>query len=129
VKKLLLDTHTFIWWVENAPQLSLNARKILENIDNKCFFSLASSWEMAIKSSIGKLKLTLPIKNYVPEHLAANDFKQLSISFRHVARVESLKWHHRDPFDRLIAAQAIEEKMILVSADSIFDLYNVKRIW
>ena len=129
MKKLLLDTHTFIWWVEDAPQLSVNARKVLENIENECFLSLASSWEMAIKSSIGKLKLTLPIRDYVPEHLAANDFKQLSISFRHVARVESLKWHHRDPFDRLIAAQTIEEKMILVSADSIFDLYNVKRIW
>lgn len=128
MKKLLLDTHTFIWWVEDAPQLSVNARKVLENIENECFLSLASSWEMAIKSSIGKLKLTLPIRDYVPEHLAANDFKQLSISFRHVARVESLKWHHRDPFDRLIAAQTIEEKMILVSADSIFDLYNVKRI-
>jgi PIN domain nuclease of toxin-antitoxin system len=84
---------------------------------------------MAIKSSIGKLKLTLPIREYVPQHMAANDFKQLSISFRHVARVESLKWHHRDPFDRLIVAQAIEEKMVLVSADPHLDLYDIERLW
>jgi PIN domain nuclease of toxin-antitoxin system len=129
VKKILLDTHTFIWWAEDAPQLSVKAKKVLENIENECFLSLTSSWEMAIKSSIGKLKLTIPIRDYIPQHLAANDFKQLNISFRHVARVESLKWHHRDPFDRLIAAQALEEKMLLVSADAIFDRYDVQRVW
>jgi PIN domain nuclease of toxin-antitoxin system len=129
VKKILLDTHAFIWWVEDAPQLTGKVKKILGNIENECFLSLASSWEMAIKSSIGKLKLTLPIREYVPQHMAANDFKQLSISFRHVARVESLKWHHRDPFDRLIVAQAIEEKMVLVSADPHLDLYDVERLW
>ena len=84
---------------------------------------------MAIKSSIGKLKLTCPIKEYIPQHMAANQFKQLSISFRHVSRVESLQYHHRDPFDRLLVAQVLEEKMILVSADPIFDRYKVQRVW
>ena len=73
--------------------------------------------------------MTLPIRDFIPQHLAANDFKQLSISFRHVARVESLDFHHRDPFDRLIAAQALEEKMMLLSVDTIFDHYGVERVW
>ena len=129
MKKILLDTHTFIWWVEGAPQLTAKAQKLLENINNECFLSLVSSWEMAIKSSIGKLKLTCPIKEYIPQHMAANQFKQLPISFRHVSRVESLQYHHRDPFDRLLVAQVLEEKMILVSADPIFDRYKIQRVW
>ena len=129
MKKILLDTHTFIWWVEGTPQLSAHVQELLEEINNECFLSLVSSWEMAIKSSIGKLRLTCPIRKYVPLNLAANQFKELPISFRHVTRVESLKFHHRDPFDRLLAAQALEEKMILISADKIFDRYNVERIW
>lgn len=129
MKKVLLDTHVFIWWVNNDPRLSPKAKKLIENINNSCFLSLASTWEMAIKSSLGKLKLAIPIKDYVPRHLAANDFKQLDISFRHVVRVDSLPWHHRDPFGRLLVAQAIEEKMMIASADASFDGYKVKRIW
>jgi len=129
VKNILLETHAFIWWIEDSPRLSSNAKKLLENIDNDCFLSLASCWELAIKSSIGKIKLTLPIRDFIPQNLAANDFRQLNISFRHIARVESLEFHHRDPFDRLIAAQALEEKMILLSVDATFDYYDVDRIW
>lgn len=129
MKNILLDTHSFIWWIEDSPRLSVDARKLLENLENDCFLSLASSWELAIKSSIGKIKFSLPIRDFIPQHLAANDFKQLNISFRHVARVESLEFHHRDPFDRLIAAQALEEKMVLLSVDAIFDHYGVERIW
>lgn len=129
MKKILLDTHTFIWWIEDSPRLSADAGKLLEDLENDCFLSLASCWELAIKSSIGKIKLTLPIRDFIPQHMAVNDFKQLNISFRHVARVESLEFHHRDPFDRLIAAQALEEKMILLSADATFDYYDVERIW
>ena len=129
MKNILLDTHAFIWWIEDSPRLSSNAKKLLENIENNCFLSLASCWELAIKSSMGKIKLTLPIRDFIPQNLAANDFRQLNISFRHIARVESLEFHHRDPFDRLIAAQALEEKMILLSVDAIFDYYDVDRIW
>jgi len=129
VKNILLDTHSFIWWIEDSPRLSTLAKKIVENLDNNCFFSLASCWELAIKSSMGRIKLTLPIRDFIPQHLAANDFKQLSISFRHVARVGSLDFHHRDPFDRLLAAQALEEKMLILSMDTIFDHYGVERIW
>jgi len=84
---------------------------------------------MAIKSGIGRLKLTIPIRDYVQQHLAANGFRQQNISFRHAAKVEYPPWHYRDPLSMLIAAQAIEEKMIIISAGPIFDSYNVQRIW
>ena len=129
MKRLLLDTHAFLWWVEDSPQLSPAARALMEVLENECFLSIASSWEMAVKASIGKLRLSLPVREYVPQHLAANQFRELPISFAHAARVESLELHHRDPFDRLLAAQALEEQLILISADRIFDCYGVMRVW
>ena len=98
-------------------------------MENECFLSLVSSWEMAIKSSIEKLRLTLPVEEYIPQHMAKNNFKLLPISFRHVSRVEALPLHHRDPFDRLLAVQAMTEKMPIISADASFDLYEVERVW
>ncbi len=127
--KLLLDTHTFLWWVEGTPRLSSTARQRIENGVNECYLSLASCWEMAIKSGVGKLELAIPVMEYVPQHLSANGFRLLEISFRHVARIEQLERHHQDPFDRLIVAQAMEEKMAIVSTDTAFDLYGVKRVW
>ena len=96
---------------------------------NECLLSLASCWEMTIKLSLGKLRLPGAIERFVPEQLAANAIRQLTIDFRHVARVAALPFHHRDPFDRLLAAQALEERCPVVSADPIFRRYGVKRIW
>ena len=127
--RLLLDTHTFLWWVEDAPDLSKKARQAIINPDNECFLSLASCWEMAIKLSLGKLKLAGVIERFIPEQLSANGFRQLEVDFRHVARVATMPFHHRDPFDRLLAAQAKEEKLAIVSADAIFQKYGVKRVW
>jgi PIN domain nuclease of toxin-antitoxin system len=127
--RLLLDTHTLLWWVEGAPQLSAKARKAIAVPDNACYVSLASAWEMAIKCQLGKLKLASSLRQYFPSQLAANGFVQLDIAFSHVARVETLPFHHRDPFDRLLIAQALEEKLTLVSADAVFEGYGVKRIW
>ncbi len=127
--QVLLDTHTFLWWVEDAPALSKKARTAIGNPDNECLLSLASCWEMAIKLSLGKLRLPRAIERFVPEQLAANAFQQLAIDFRHVTRVAALPFHHRDPFDRLLAAQALEERCAIVSADPIFRRYGVKRIW
>jgi PIN domain nuclease of toxin-antitoxin system len=129
LKKILLDTHAFIWWVDDSPQLSKMARKTIEDADNLCFVSLVSSWEMAIKSRTGKLKLACSVRDYVPKHLAANGFKQLDLSFRHVAGVETLELQHRDPFDRLLVMQAMHDKMAIVSIDPVFDLYKIQRIW
>ena len=127
--RLLLDTHVFLWWVEDAPELSRKARAAIASADNQCFLSLASSWEMAIKLSLGKLRLPDAIERFIPQQLAEHGFSQLQIDFRHVARVASLAFHHRDPFDRLLVAQAMEEKLSLVSADRQFAKYGVKRIW
>ncbi len=127
--RLLLDTHALLWWVDDDPRLPAKSRKVIADASNDCFVSLASAWEMAIKSQLGKLTLASSVRQYFPSQLAANGFVQLDIAFRHVARVESLEFHHRDPFDRLIAAQALEEKLTLVSADAVFDGYGVKRIW
>ena len=125
----LLDTHTLIWWVDNSDRIPSKVKKILSSTENICYFSLASSWEMSIKSSIGKLKLSVSVCNYVVQHLSLNDFKQLDITLNHATAVEKLPFHHRDPFDRLLLAQAIEEKLVILSADKIFDRYDIKRIW
>jgi len=129
VKSYLLDTHTLIWWIDDSKKLSNKARQILSDPNNTCFFSLISSWEMSIKTSIGKLKLSIPVRDYVTYHLPLNNFKQLELTLNHVTRVENLVWHHRDPFDRLLIAQAIENKLSIVSADKAFDLYEIERIW
>jgi PIN domain nuclease of toxin-antitoxin system len=84
---------------------------------------------MAIKVSLGKLRLPAGMERFIPEQVAANAFRQLAIDFRHVARVAALPFHHRDPFDRLLVAQAIEERCPIVSADPVFRKYGVTRIW
>ena len=127
--RLLLDTHAFLWWVADNDKLSRKARAAITESANECFLSVVSAWEMAIKSSVGKLKLPVPLDRFVPAQLVANGFVQLPIEFRHVAKVATLTFHHRDPFDRLLIAQAIEEKMHIVSADATFKRYGVKRIW
>ncbi len=127
--RLLLDTHTFLWWINNDSSLSEPARIAVSSQVNECYLSLASCWELAIKTSIGKLQLTKTVDRFIPEELAANDFQLLSIDFRHVAKVETLPFHHRDPFDRLLVAQALIEKMTIISADAVLSEYGIKRLW
>ena len=127
--RLLLDTHAFLWWINNDPSLSESARIAISSELNECYLSLASCWELAIKTSIGKLQLTKTVDRFIPEELAANDFQLLTIDFRHVAKVETLPFHHRDPFDRLLVAQALIEKMTVISADTVLSEYGIKRLW
>ena len=127
--RLLLDTHAFLWWITDDPSLSNAARAAIANGKSQCFLSVASCWEMAIKSSIGKLRLTKPVERFIPEELAANDFQLLAMDFKHAAKVETLPFHHRDPFDRLLVAQSLTEKMTLLSADAVLSEYGVKRLW
>lgn len=127
--RLLLDTHAFLWWITDSPLLSKKARAAIGKSGSECFLSLASCWEMAIKASLGKLTLAQPLERFLPEQLAANGFQLLEIDFRHMVRVESLPFHHRDPFDRLLVAQASAEKLSLVSGDAALDAYGVKRLW
>lgn len=127
--RLLLDTHAFLWWVADSPKLSSAAREAIRDPKSECLVSLASCWEIAIKQSLGKLKLPVPLDHFIPAQMAANSFQQMDIDFRHVALIAVLPFHHRDPFDRLLAAQAVTEDLTLVSADPMFDAYRVQRLW
>lgn len=127
--RVLVDTHVFLWWVEGDRALPAKARATLASQENECLISVVSAWELAIKASLGKLKLTLPVERYVVEHIAANGFRMLDIRMAHVGRVETLDSHHGDPFDRLLIAQALEEEIPMVTADPVFRKYGVKRIW
>lgn len=127
--RVIVDTHVFLWWVEGDRALPAKARAVLADRENKCLLSLVSVWELAIKAGLGKLKLALPVQRYVVEHVAANSFQILDIRMAHVGRVETLGAHHGDPFDRLLIAQALEEKLPVVTADPVFRKYGVKRIW
>ena len=129
MSRLLLDTHTFLWWANDAPELSPAARDMISNTNNECFLSVASCWEMAIKSSLGKLVLTKPVDRFVHDQIIENCFKILNIELRHAAKVESLPFHHRDPFDRLLIGQAISDELTLVTADRMFSRYDVQLIW
>lgn len=127
--RVLVDTHVFLWWVEGNRALPAKAREALSDRDNECLLSLVSVWELAIKAGLGKLKLAVPVQRYVVEHVIANGFRILDIRMEHVGRVESLDPHHGDPFDRLLIAQALEEKLPIVTAGPVFRKYGVKRIW
>ena len=127
--RVLLDTQAFLWWVDEASHLSSRARTAIAAPDNEVFLSIASCWEIAIKVSLGKLRLKTPPKRFFPEQLAANAFELLGVELDHVCRVATLPFHHRDPFDRLLVAQAIEEDLTVVSTDEVFERYGVSRIW
>ena len=126
---LLLDTHTFIWFIMGSSNLSAHARALIEDVANEKFLSVASLWEIAIKLSVGKLTLSAPFDVLIPRQLSLNGFELLNIEIDHAALVATLPFHHRDPFDRLLIAQASVEKMSVVSIDAVFDAYSVTRLW
>jgi len=127
--RILLDTQAFIWLATDDSALSKKAKKTFLDEKNDFFLSLASVWEMAIKASLGKLKLGLSLDKLILDQLQKNFIDQLPISFRHVTRVKKLPFHHRDPFDRLLIAQALEENIPVLSSDPAFDHYNIRRLW
>lgn len=126
---ILLDSHAFLWFVWDDPLLSPAAKQRIEDPANHKWVSVASCWEIAIKAGLGKLRLGEPATTFLPRELATNHFSPLRIELAHVTLVETLPPHHKDPFDRLLIAQAIIEKRPLVSADSVFDEYGVTRLW
>lgn len=127
--KLLLDTHCFLWWFADDPRLGDSARELIGNAENDVYFSAASSWEIAIKVSLGKLRLPESPDVYVPTRLAAQEIQGLAIEHVHALRVANLPSHHQDPFDRLIVAQAQIEKMPVVTVDEKVARYDVEAIW
>jgi PIN domain nuclease of toxin-antitoxin system len=125
----LLDTHTFLWFLEGNNTLSSKARIIIENADNTIYVSIASIWEIAIKISTSKLKLSVNLEE-VKTEIVKNNFEILPLDFEHIIELTNLEQIHKDPFDRIIISQAISEKCTIVSKDSNFVFYNnVNVLW
>ena len=124
----LLDTHKFIWFINGEEELSSLARKAIEHKDANNFVSIASLWEIAVKLSIGKLKLKTPFVA-VPEQIANNGFQILPITFEDTLKLSALPLHHRDPFDRLIIAQSMTNQLTVISRDKQFPGYGITTIW
>ena len=124
---LLLDTHAFLWWVGDDPRLSARARRAIT--DAACVISVASCWEMSLKAGLGRLDVPRPIVRFLQQQLEVNGFSVLPVSLEHAAAVAELPFHHRDPFDRLLAAQARQDDLAIVSADPVFRKYGVRRVW
>ena len=128
----LIDTHTFLWFTEGSSELSVKAKNLIKNKDNEIFISIASLWEISIKTATGKLEITGSY-DLIIEDIIENEMQILPINFAHTVIQNQLPFHHRDPFDRIIASQAVVENMDLINVDAIFDTYfedkEVKRIW
>lgn len=126
---LLLDTHALIWWLLGEVSLSAAARAGIAALENEIFVSAASAWEIATKSRIGKLPQGAALVANLPEALASQGFIALPITLAHGRAAGSLPGPHRDPFDRMLIAQAVLDDLTLVSNETVFDLYGVRRLW
>src|SRR4051812_29236076 len=127
--RLLLDAHAFLWFVGGNSQFSPRARQVIEDRDNESVISMASVWEMAIKVGLGKLQPHVPFAVLVSQQLQQNRIALPDITVGHTLQVAQLPYHHRDPFDRMLIAQAMAEGLPIISADGLFDAYPVPRIW
>lgn len=127
--KLLLDTHALLWWLEDAPSLSAKAKAVISDSAADVLVSTASIWEVAIKARLGRLDLPDDLEAFFTRQLAINGFDILPVHLRHAALVRHLDDHHRDPFDRLLIAQAKSENVPLISRDPKLSAYDVEVIW
>jgi PIN domain nuclease of toxin-antitoxin system len=127
--RLLLDTHSFLWVVAQPRKLSARAASTMRNPSNELYLSAASVWEMAIKRSLGRLEADFPLGELIDQGRDKLQLRVLDVNAAHGASVEDLPFHHKDPFDRLLIAQALWEEMTIVGADRRFDAYGVKRLW
>lgn len=127
--KLLLDTHTFIWWDSEPNKLSETASALLQDSNHSLILSAVSVWEMQIKLQLGKLTLSLPLVDLIESQQTVNQIQILPMTLAHVLAIDHLPTPHKDPFDRLLIAQANVEGAMLVSSDSIFEQYPVQRVW
>jgi len=127
--KALLDTHVFLWWITDEPQLPAHIRKVISDIGNELFFSAASCWEIAIKAQLGKIKLPAKPDIFISEQLAINEIQSMPVQSSHALHVFNLPPLHRDPFDRIIVAQAYLENMPVITSDSLISQYDIATIW
>ena len=129
---MIVDTHAFLWYCQGNPELSMTARALLDDRSNTKLVSMATCWEVAIKAGVGKILLGDPVQpcaSYIPSVLRRTRFALLPIELAHAMEVASLRPHHRDPFDRMLIAQAIVLTVPIVSIDKKFDAYPVTRLW
>ncbi|MBN2033596.1 MAG: type II toxin-antitoxin system VapC family toxin [Deltaproteobacteria bacterium] len=127
--RALLDTSTFLWFVSDSEELSPNARQCIADLDNPLFLSVASLWEIAIKLSLGRLKLLQPFDQFIAQQLAQNAITMLPIQIQHLSQLIDLPFYHRDPFDRLIIGQSISEDLAVITRDAAFSRYPIQLIW
>jgi PIN domain nuclease of toxin-antitoxin system len=127
--RYLLDTNVWLWSVLEPQRLSRRARTTFSDLDQEMFLSAASAWEIAIKVASGKLRLPEAPTTYIPRRMGDQGVRPLPVSHQHALAVFALPHHHRDPFDRLLVAQANLESMILMTADRIFERYPVQMLW
>ena len=126
---LLLDTHAFVWWLEGSSKLSKRARAAIADPDQQVFVSAATAWELATKYRLGKLPSVAPIINDIAAQISLQSFEALEVTVVHGQRAGSLAGEHRDPFDRMLIAQARSEDLTLVSNEKLFDTFGVDRLW
>jgi PIN domain nuclease of toxin-antitoxin system len=127
--RLLLDTHTLLWWLTESPSLPASARKLIANKNNDVLVSAASAWEIATKVRLGKLPIAVDLAHDFIAYLEQERFETLAVSADHGIRAGLLPGPYKDPFDRMLIAQALAENLAIVSNDVVFDGYGVKRVW
>ena len=127
--KLLLDTSAFLWWITDSDLLSRRAREVIGDGENETWFSAVSGWEIVIKAGLGRVALPEEPAHFIPRQLSLNAFQILPIHLRHALRVSSLPAIHRDPFDRLLVAQALVEELTIITSDSHIVSYPVSCLW
>jgi PIN domain nuclease of toxin-antitoxin system len=124
-----LDTHAFLWWITEDRRLSARAREVMADGSNDLLLSAVSGWEIAIKASLGRISLPIPIDRFLSEQLQRNGIGTLPIEMSHALRVHALPLLHRDPFDRLLVAQALLEKLRILTSDRQVAQYDVETLW
>ena len=127
--RVLLDTHTLLWWLDGDRHLSRRARNVIADDDNTVLVSAASAWEISTKVRLGKLPGAIEVAAELPAILRQQNFEPLPIAIVHALRAGNLPGPHRDPFDRILIAQAQDEDLALVSNERVFDAYGVRRVW
>ena len=127
--RALLDTHAFLWWIADSSRLSESAYRVIADEENDIAISAASAWEIATKHRLGRLPSADALASDIGVYIARQGFDEISVTVDDVSRAGALQEHHRDPFDRMLIAQALSRDIFLISNESLFDLYGVRRLW